>query len=204
MHPQVNQGAAGAGTRDAALQPALLRDYHTGHGTVVSLPVPGTVSGVQAAPATVYLPPQYGAPGYTDRTFPVVELLFRLPRRPAHLDARAARVERAGHPDRLRPVGTVHRGDPGAERRLAARHRMRRRGARPAGRGLPDLRRPVRGAARLKGASGESRFAELDADRQLDRWLLLAEPVAAAPGPCSARRCRLPGYDAAAARPHHR
>jgi len=79
LHPQVNQGAAGAGTRDAALQPALLRDYHSGHGTVVSLPVPGTVSGVHAAPATVYLPPQYGAPGYAGRTFPVVELLSGFP-----------------------------------------------------------------------------------------------------------------------------
>ncbi|HST47878.1 alpha/beta hydrolase [Jatrophihabitans sp.] len=79
LHPQVDQGSAGAGTRDVALQPALLHDYRTGHGTVVSLPVPGTVSGVHAAPATVYLPPQYGAPGYADRSFPVVELLSGFP-----------------------------------------------------------------------------------------------------------------------------
>ena len=79
LHPQVNQGVAVTGGRDAALHPALLHDYRLGHGTVVSLPVPGTVSGVRAAPATVYLPPQYGAPGYADRTFPVVELLSGFP-----------------------------------------------------------------------------------------------------------------------------
>jgi hypothetical protein len=82
LHPQVNQGAAVTGVRDAALQPALQRDYHAGHGTVVSLPIPGAVSGVHAAPATVYLPPQYGAPDYADRTFPVVELLSGFPGAP--------------------------------------------------------------------------------------------------------------------------
>lgn len=79
VHPQVNQGSAVTGAQDSALQPALARDYHTGHGTVVSLPIPGTVSGVHTAPATVYLPPQYGAPGYANRTFPVVELLSGFP-----------------------------------------------------------------------------------------------------------------------------
>jgi pimeloyl-ACP methyl ester carboxylesterase len=79
VHPQVNRGSATAGSRDLALRPLLARDARAGRGTLVSLPIPGSKSGVNAGPATVYLPPQYGDPAYAGRTFPVVELLSGFP-----------------------------------------------------------------------------------------------------------------------------
>jgi len=79
VHPQVNRGSAAVGSRDAALAPLLARDFRAGRGTLVSLPIPGSVSGVQAGAATVYLPPQYGDRAYAGRSFPVVELLSGFP-----------------------------------------------------------------------------------------------------------------------------
>ena len=60
LHPQVNRGAAAVGSQDAALRSLLARDARAGHGTLVSLPIAGSASGVRTTPATVYLPPQYG------------------------------------------------------------------------------------------------------------------------------------------------
>lgn len=79
VHPEVNRGSATVGSRDGALRPLLARDARAGHGTLVSLPIPGSSSGVVAGPATVYLPPQYGDRGYASRSFPVVELLSGFP-----------------------------------------------------------------------------------------------------------------------------
>ena len=45
------------------------------HGQLLSLHIPGTLSGLSPGGALVYLPPQYGAPGYTGRGFPVIEAI---------------------------------------------------------------------------------------------------------------------------------
>jgi enterochelin esterase-like enzyme len=63
------------GADDSALRPRTVRAMRTGHGAVLSVEIPGPVSGVGPRPALVYLPPQYGAPGYVRRRFPVVELI---------------------------------------------------------------------------------------------------------------------------------
>lgn len=70
---------AAVGSLDSSLSDLLARHAAAGVGTVVSLPVPGTSSGVRTGPATVYLPPQYGDPAYARRSFPVVELLSGFP-----------------------------------------------------------------------------------------------------------------------------
>lgn len=79
QHHPASHYAAQSGRMDAALRPKLVLNYRAGRGTVVSLAVPATASGVQADPATVYLPPQYGDPAYSERSFPVVELLSGFP-----------------------------------------------------------------------------------------------------------------------------
>ncbi|MDT7581653.1 MAG: hypothetical protein QOK35_2917 [Pseudonocardiales bacterium] len=52
----------------------------SGHGTVVTLPVPGTVSGFAAQPAQVYLPPAWSSP--KQGPLPVVVLLHGTPGAP--------------------------------------------------------------------------------------------------------------------------
>lgn len=77
------QSASPRGSLDRSLSAVLARDARAGVGTLVPLPIPGTRSGVRTGPATVYLPPQYGDPGYAERSFPVVELLSGFPGGPA-------------------------------------------------------------------------------------------------------------------------
>jgi pimeloyl-ACP methyl ester carboxylesterase len=81
--PRAEQRAAAAGNLDPTLSDTLARHARDGVGTLVSLPIAGTRSGVWTGPATVYLPPQYGDPGYAHRDFPVVELLSGFPGGPA-------------------------------------------------------------------------------------------------------------------------
>ncbi|MDQ2836846.1 MAG: alpha/beta hydrolase-fold protein [Actinomycetota bacterium] len=82
-HPKQSRPSAQSGNRDAELGSELLRHFHAGVGTLVSLPIAGVRSGVRTGPATVYLPPQYGDPASADRSFPVVELLSGFPGGPA-------------------------------------------------------------------------------------------------------------------------
>ncbi|MEO7288406.1 MAG: alpha/beta hydrolase-fold protein, partial [Jatrophihabitantaceae bacterium] len=82
-HPRQGQPAIAEGQQDARLHGLLLANFHAGRGTLVSMPVPGVRSKVHAAPATVYLPPQYGDPAMANRSFPVVELLSGFPGGPA-------------------------------------------------------------------------------------------------------------------------
>jgi len=81
--PHTAQPAAPRGNLDRSLSAVLARDARAGVGTLVPLPISGIRSGVRTGPATVYLPPQYGDPGYADRSFPVVELLSGFPGGPA-------------------------------------------------------------------------------------------------------------------------
>jgi S-formylglutathione hydrolase FrmB len=63
-----------------ATSPARVRaraGARAGHGTVVTLPVPGTVSGFVGRPAQVYLPPAWSRPGQPP--LPVVLLLHGTP-----------------------------------------------------------------------------------------------------------------------------
>lgn len=71
--------ATRSGSMDGVLGPKLAANYRAERGTVVALAVPAADSGVRADPATVYLPPQYGDPAYSRRSFPVVELLSGFP-----------------------------------------------------------------------------------------------------------------------------
>jgi pimeloyl-ACP methyl ester carboxylesterase len=93
QHPRSGSGVAAVGSVDAGLHSLLLADFHAGRGTLISIPVPGTRSGVRTGPATVYLPPQYGDPAYADRSFPVLELTSGFPASPStwfhvmHLDS---------------------------------------------------------------------------------------------------------------------
>jgi len=81
--PRAGQPASARGNLDGSLSAVLARDARAGVGTLVPLPISGTRSGVRTGPATVYLPPQYGDPGYANRSFPVVELLSGFPGGPA-------------------------------------------------------------------------------------------------------------------------
>jgi pimeloyl-ACP methyl ester carboxylesterase len=81
-HPRSGYDQLAAGSVDAGLHPTLLANYRAGRGTVISLPVPGTRSGVRTGPASVYLPPQYGDPAYANRSFPVLELTSGFPATP--------------------------------------------------------------------------------------------------------------------------
>lgn len=74
-HHTVTSPSARPGTADAALRISTLHAMRAGQGAVVSMQIPGTASGVGTLPALVYLPPQYGAPAYAHRTFPVTELI---------------------------------------------------------------------------------------------------------------------------------
>lgn len=74
-HHKVTSPPAQPGAEDAALRIHTERALRDGHGAVISMQIPGTVSGVGAYPARVYLPPQYGSPAYAHRQFPVLELI---------------------------------------------------------------------------------------------------------------------------------
>jgi len=53
--------------------------FNAGHGTVVSIVIPGPLSGAPAQKALVYLPAAYGDPAARSVLFPVVELLHGFP-----------------------------------------------------------------------------------------------------------------------------
>lgn len=78
-HPRSGYRQVAAGSVDAGLHSTLLTNFRAGRGTVISVPVPGTRSGVHTGPAMVYLPPQYGDPAYANRSFPVLELTSGYP-----------------------------------------------------------------------------------------------------------------------------
>jgi len=82
VHPRSDYSQLAVGSVDAGLHARLLADYRAGRGTVISLPVPGTRSGVHTGPAPVYMPPQYGDPAYANRSFPVLELTSGFPATP--------------------------------------------------------------------------------------------------------------------------
>lgn len=56
--------------------------FSAGHGTVVSIVIPGSYSGAAAQRALVYLPAAYGDPAARSVLFPVVELLHGFPGTP--------------------------------------------------------------------------------------------------------------------------
>ncbi|MDQ2749429.1 MAG: esterase family protein [Actinomycetota bacterium] len=78
----VHNTVADPGNQDLALRADLNRARATGHGLVVSLRIPDTRSGIGAFTGLVYLPIQYGMPGYAHRVFPVVELIAGSPGTP--------------------------------------------------------------------------------------------------------------------------
>lgn len=76
-------GHTAAVTSAAPVRPGLLDNqislqtqagYRTGHGTVLTIDIPGARSKVGTFPAVVYLPPKYGDPTQTQVRYPVVEL----------------------------------------------------------------------------------------------------------------------------------
>jgi len=82
QRPHVTSPSVVPGSQDQTLQPRIVRAARTGHGAIVWLAIPGLLSRAGSHPAAVYLPPQYGAPAYRNRTFPVVELLPGYPGHP--------------------------------------------------------------------------------------------------------------------------
>ncbi len=70
------------GLQDQALRAELDKARAQGHGLVVKITIPGTHSGIGDFSGLVYLPVQYGMPGYEHRTFPVVELIAGSPGTP--------------------------------------------------------------------------------------------------------------------------
>ena len=78
----VHHTVAAPGSQDQALRGELARARARGHGIVVRITIPGTRSGVGDFSGLVYLPVQYGLPGYEHRTFPVVELVAGSPGTP--------------------------------------------------------------------------------------------------------------------------
>jgi len=82
-HHSVHPAVSVAGNQDEALRSKLALARAQGHGTVVSLKIPSTSRGVGTFAAFVYLPIQYGMPGYEHHTFPVVELIAGSPGTPA-------------------------------------------------------------------------------------------------------------------------
>ena len=67
--PVVRPGVGGGARKSSGQAPG------EGRGRLVSLSMPGTVSGVYGRDALVWLPPQYDDPQYRTRRFPVLELL---------------------------------------------------------------------------------------------------------------------------------
>lgn len=82
-HHTVHPAAGAPGNQDEALRGKLALARAQGHGTLVSLKIPSTSRGVGTFAALVYLPIQYGMPGYEHRTFPVIELIAGSPGTPA-------------------------------------------------------------------------------------------------------------------------
>lgn len=78
-HPSQSQPAESAGLLDQRYRHQLASSHRTGHGTLLTLPIPAGRGNVRTGPATVYLPPQYGDPAYAVRQFPVVEVLDGFP-----------------------------------------------------------------------------------------------------------------------------
>ncbi len=76
--PTVSSVKAISGSLDAGLRARLVAAYRSGHGTVITIPIPGVTSHVRSLPALVYLPPQYGNPNVR-QDFPVVEMLGGFP-----------------------------------------------------------------------------------------------------------------------------
>lgn len=70
------------GLQDRAIQAELDKARAQGHGLIVKITIPGTRSGIGDFSGLVYLPVQYGMPGYEHRTFPVVELIAGSPGTP--------------------------------------------------------------------------------------------------------------------------
>lgn len=62
------------GSMDNRLHQRTQASFHSGHGTVVNMSIPGIRSKVGTFPAVVYLPPQYGDPTRSQVRYPVVEL----------------------------------------------------------------------------------------------------------------------------------
>lgn len=74
-HHRITVAQVRTGSLDTLLAARTTVAARTGHGTVARITIPSTAHGVAAHEAQVYLPPQYGAPQYLHRQFPVVELL---------------------------------------------------------------------------------------------------------------------------------
>lgn len=70
------------GQLDASHQKEIRAAFSAGHGTVVSMVIPGTISSVPPQRALVYLPAAYGDPKAPYTQFPVVQLLTGFPGRP--------------------------------------------------------------------------------------------------------------------------
>ncbi|MDP9117796.1 MAG: esterase family protein [Actinomycetota bacterium] len=81
-HHTVSHPTAAPGNQDHLLQPKLADAVAHDRGLIVPIKIAGTASGINGFTALVYLPAQYGQPGYADRTFPVVELIAGSPGTP--------------------------------------------------------------------------------------------------------------------------
>ena len=71
-----------AASLDHALAPELALDFHHDDGTITTIRIPGTRSGVPAMDGLLYLPAAYGDPANAERRFPVLELLTGYPGTP--------------------------------------------------------------------------------------------------------------------------
>lgn len=81
-HHRVTTTAANPGQQDAVLTGKLHDAGMHGQGIVVPVKIAGTASHLPAFHGYVYLPPQYGAPNFAKRDFPVIELLAGSPGTP--------------------------------------------------------------------------------------------------------------------------
>ena len=81
-HHTVSHPAVPPGNLDKTVEPRLVAARAHDRGVVVSLKIPGTASGIHGFSALVYLPVQYGMPAYSNRDFPVVELIAGSPGTP--------------------------------------------------------------------------------------------------------------------------
>lgn len=70
------------GSQDAVLRAKLAQARAQGRGLVTQISIPGTSPRFGTFSALVYLPVQYGSPGYAHRVFPVVELIAGSPGTP--------------------------------------------------------------------------------------------------------------------------
>lgn len=80
-HHTVHDTTASPGRQDGQVQ-SRLGNAARGHGVVVRVKIPDTVSHVGTFTASVYLPAAYGLPQYAHRDFPVVELIAGSPGTP--------------------------------------------------------------------------------------------------------------------------